>query len=177
LSEGFDPAYILPDVGFVAPSLEGCVEGWRAWRLPRYAPRFGNAPKLYSINAGKFYPGAEAVHWPARRWYRAQCESCGDAVPGDTCSCGFYSAKTPKHLFSMSYHLYDGDSDLRVVGRVANAGKVREGTQGWRAQFSYPIRLFVPFEAHRLARPLSEAYGVPVELANLLKPRDEITIT
>jgi hypothetical protein len=60
---------------------------------------------------------------------------------------------------------------VTIVGRVANWGKVVPGTQGWRAEYAYPEMLYVPFEVARyLARPVSDTYGVPVTLMNLLDP-------
>jgi hypothetical protein len=47
---------------------------------------------------------------------------------------------------------------------------VIEGSQGWRAEYAYPTALYVPFETFSVAKPLQEAYGVPVKLLNLLDP-------
>lgn len=160
----FDPDK-LPDPEFQAPDLVGAVEGWRVWRVSTELPKFGGAPKLYSATYGGYY-------WAARKACVAECEKCGENVPGEYCSCGFYSAKTFDHLMGMSYHLYDAETGMiAVLGQVANWGKVIEATQGWRAQIAYPVRLWVPFEAAKLAKPLKEAYGVPVGLRNWLKPR------
>jgi hypothetical protein len=57
-----------------------------------------------------------------------------------------------------------------VLGQVANWGKVIEGTQGWRAELAYPVKLWVPFEAWKIAQALEAGYGVPVGLKNYLKP-------
>jgi hypothetical protein len=150
------------------PDLSEAVPGWRAWGVETSTPRFGNVPLLQAVtHAGYVWtPGVPA---------RAECDrsrrsSGPDHVPGEQCSCGFYSAKSLGHLMSMSYHQYDAESRglFHIVGKVANWGKVVEGTQGWRAEYCYPIALFVPFEAHYLAEPLSLAYGVPVRLKNIL---------
>lgn len=92
-------------------------------------------------------------------------------VPGEGCTCGLYSAKTQKHLMGMGYRKYDAErtGQFRVMGEVSLWGKIVEGTQGWRAEFGYPRNLLVPFEAYALVAPLKDAYGVPVELANILK--------
>jgi hypothetical protein len=46
------------------------------------------------------------------------------------------------------------------------------GTLGWRAQKSYPVMLYVPFEfAATHARAISESYGVPIKMRNFLNPR------
>ena len=167
----FDPKK-LPEEGFRVPDIMGCVAGWRAWGVDKDVPDFGIAPKLRSVTFGAYY-------WSPRRVAEAECARCGEAdgpgVPGESCTCGFYSAKTLEHLLSMSYHMYDADSNgcFHVVGQVANWGKVIEGSQGWRSQFSYPVKLYVPFEAWRLIKPLNKAYGIPCVLKNTLRREHE----
>lgn len=160
-----DVQKLRPDPKLVVPDLTDAVEGWRAWGVPRTMPRYGVPPKLYSVTYGNYY-------WAPRKAMVATCSYRCDAedVPGEQCSCGFYSAKTLEHLMSMGYHQYDAEANgyYHVVGQVANWGKVIEGSQGWRAQKAYPKKLYVPFEAWPLAKPLSKAYGVPVELKNVL---------
>jgi hypothetical protein len=160
----------LIDAGFTAPDVIGTVEGWRAWRVKLEAPRFGTVPKLMSASMNYW--------WTPRVKARAECKRCNDPdpashnhIPGTSCTCGFYSAKTLDHLRSMGYHSYhEHGSDTSVVGQLANWGRVIEGSQGWRAEFAYPAVMFVPFEAWRLRQPLMRAYGVPVKLLNLLDP-------
>lgn len=167
-----DPKKIagLHDAGFMAPDVVGTVEGWRAWRVDPEPPAYGTAPKMMSASMSYI--------WAPRQKARAECSKCVDqdpssvnALPGETCTCGFYSAKTLDHLRSMGYHSYDPEyGQVAVVGQLANWGKVIEGSQGWRSEFAYPAMLFVPFEVWRLAMPLVKAYGVPVKLLNLLDP-------
>lgn len=160
-----DPAKLvgLLDGDFRAPDVIGTVEGWRAWGVLLEPPPFGNAPRLESVTHN--------YYWAPRVKARADCSKCGKDVPGEHCTCGFYSAKTLEHLREMGYSKYDSNSGLVcVVGQLANWGKVIEGTQGWRAEFAYPAVIYVPFEAWRLARPIQRAYGVEVKLLNLLDP-------
>lgn len=148
-------------------------EGWRAWEVSGEKPKAGEVPKLYSV------AGTSGYFWKPRVESVAECnrhgKPCdaqgGPGIPGEGCHCGFYSAKDHDHLKSLNYHTYDGERDGRycVIGRVANWGKVIEGSLGWRAQKSYPIELFIPFEIWEIANPLSRAYGVPVRLDNILK--------
>lgn len=139
--------------------------GWRAWGVkPDPAPH--EIPALYSLTHGEYF-------WPQRRAFEAEC-NMGKHEPGqipvESCTCGLYSAKTLDHLQEMGYHEYDAESRgmFHVIGPVSVWGKVIEGSQGWRSQFAYPRELFVPFEAHHLAKRLSEAYGVPARLKNFL---------
>jgi len=151
----------LSNTDFRAPDLIGSVEGWRSWSVKAELPSYGAAPKLQSVTHSYF--------WAPRVKARADCDRCGLETPGQDCTCGFYSAKNLDHLRSMSYVSYNGDKGMvAVVGRLACWGKVIEGTQGWRSEFAYPVELYVPFEAHNLAKALGEAYGIPVQLLNLL---------
>lgn len=159
----FDPRK-LPDPDFKAPDVIGTVEGWRAWRVSRELPKYGVAPKLYSVSHGDYY-------WVPRKESVAECSRCGEDVPGEQCSCGFYSAKNLEHLQSMGYHNYSGGYDWKVIGQVACWGKVIEGSQGWRSQKAYPVKIWVPFEAAKtLGKAIGEAYGVEVRIMNFLRP-------
>lgn len=164
----------LPNPDFRAPDVIGTVEGWRAWQVSGKVPPFGASPKLYSIVHSQYY-------WIPRRVSIAECgkkKPCdregGQGIPGEQCACGFYSAKTFDHLMTMGYHTYDGEVDgmYCIVGQVANWGKVIEGSLGWRAQKSYPVALYVPFEIWKLAPALTSAYGVKCKLRNFLKPAE-----
>jgi hypothetical protein len=151
------------DEDFRAPDLIGTVEGWRAWRLAIEVPPFGNCPKLNSASFG--------YYWAPRQRARAECRVDPAHVPGEQCSCGFYAAKTLKHLRSMGYHAYaEGSPYITCVGRLAMWGKVIEGSQGWRGEYAYPVTLYLPFEGWKLGKPLREGYGVPVRLLNILDP-------
>jgi hypothetical protein len=161
----------LTETGDRAPDELGTVTGWRAWRVAR-KPEEDGSVLLRSASYDYVWVPFEKA--------RASCESCRsedpgsrDCVPGEHCSCGFYTAKTLPHLRSMGYHMYDSehDGEVTIVGRVANWGKVIPGTQGWRAEYAYPEMLYVPFEVARmLARAVADTYGVPVTLLNLLDP-------
>lgn len=160
----FDKA---PDPDFKVPDALGSFEGWRAWKTSTDLRKW-EAPKLWSYN--------HDYYWIPRRDSVAECEKCGENIPGEKHSCGFYSAKSFVHLMTMEYPKYNTDEGVvRVVGRVANTGKVIECASGWRAEKSYPVLLLVPYEAYQIAKPLSETYGVPVRLANWLKPKADLT--
>lgn len=163
----FDPMKAIPDPDFRAPDLMSAVEGWRAWSIAEDLPRYGLAPKLISPAMSDFY-------WAPRKASIAECGyGCApDQVASLECSCGFYSAKTREHLLNLGYTNQASGLPgyFAVVGRVANWGRVVEGSQGWRASHSYPVELFLPFEAWRLAKPLQDAYGIPVRLENVYNP-------
>jgi hypothetical protein len=171
----FDPAKVagLANRTFRAPDLTQAVEGWRAWKVKPELPPFGLPPKLHSVTYSDCF-------WEPRKLARASClfdeeHNAPDTIPVEECTCGFYAAKDLDHLLGeMGYARYDiEDGWIRVVGQLALWGKVIEGSQGWRAEYGYPVRIFVPFEAAHLGVPLRKAYGVPVTLKNWLQPRHE----
>jgi hypothetical protein len=162
----FDPDKLPGDFDLqsIIPDLIEPAEGWRAWAVE---PRMNGIPKLYSVTH-KREDGA-AFFWTPRQAAEADLCGVGHPILGG-CTCGFYSAKSLRHLMTMSYHKYEADSGMvKVVGRVLNWGKIVEGSQGWRSQYSYPYEIFVPFEANRIAAALGKTYGVKVTLKNILK--------
>lgn len=167
--------------------LDEAKEGWRAWIVDRELPRYGNPPKLRSINAGSgwtsrtasvqsgVWTDPERYFWVPRRTAHAECaKGCEQIdIPRLSCTCGFYSAKTSEQLLDeLDYAYFDPDTaqdTVRVIGTVANWGRVIEGSQGWRASKSYPTQLWVPYSASHLVKPLKEAYGCPVGLKNFVQ--------
>ena len=169
---GIDPAVLAADRHFQAPDLVEAVEGWRTWEVDADLPPFGVAPKLRSVSWD--------FTWIPRQESRAVCLKHGEdadhaaEIPVESCSCGFYCAKTLEHLQGMGYiGNVSAQEKVPVVGKLALWGKVIEGTQGWRAEKAYPVELYVPFEHHKLGKPIARAFGVPVRLLNVLpKPSD-----
>jgi hypothetical protein len=166
-----DPKMIA-DPNFEPVTLKNACEGWRAWTVDRTLPPYGLPPKLYSATYN--------YYWNPKQKAEAECRSCGQpdgiGVPGEDCSCGFYSAKNLIHLMKMGYHMYyEGESTFTIVGQIACWGKVIEATSGWRSQYAYPVVLFVPHEAGGIfAKRLKDTYGCQVRLLNFLKQPDEI---
>ena len=154
IPDGFSPG--IPDYAEV-------MVGWRAWKL----------------NVIQGQPWLEScVHdytWQPRTESLAECDGSygicqkGGRVPGAKCSCGFYSTKGREHLMTTSYQVYDADAgEYHVIGKVANWGELEEGTLGWRAELSYPMELYLPYEGWKHANKLEALYGKPVLLNNWL---------
>lgn len=146
-------------------TLVGYVPGWRAWNVCYTPPAFGLPIKLHSASWN--------FVWEPRTVNVATCNrgDHADEIPKESCTCGFYSARTLERLLTMPYHHYNVDTDmLCVVGEVANWGKVVEGDHGWRSAKAYPVKLYLPFEGAHLYRLLKQTYGVPVILKNILRP-------
>lgn len=158
----------------------GEVIGWRAW----YIVDTPVGPRLKSLGSGgpisntEWMPGnIEVAECPHGLGHRVGNNVPFDEqVPVGSCSCGFYAAVSREHLISLNhYHLYDIDHGRpKCIGQIAMSGKVIPGTQGWKAQEVWPVKLYVPFEFWRYVKPLQEAYGIPVELSRTLEDPSKI---
>jgi hypothetical protein len=152
----------------VVPDLIGEVVGWRAWSL------VGDTDfvRLESVTQNARHKGADGI-WPTNRWFVGRClvnhvhNEPGAGIPVERCSCGVYAAKSLAQLARLSYASY-GDIADKAIGEVAFAGKVIEGSQGWRAERARIKRLWLPHRLWRFVEPLQNAYGVEVGFARLL---------
>jgi hypothetical protein len=158
-----------------APDIAGEIVAWRAWWVDWGWVR----PTLLSMND---------TRWPRGDWLRAECGCSGETdEDGPPCEgrhgCGIHAARDRAHLVDMDYPGTVGRRMHRAwelgvgvaIGEVGLAGKVVEGTQGWRAARARPLRLWVPHASWSICRPLSDAYGVPCGVTNVLKEADEWT--
>lgn len=179
--------------------VHGEILGWRAWnvvKIGRDKYRLGSLGTVAPHYGTLWTPGKmmEALcdRCDASRAQGAPLAACSSSLdgraPGESCTCGFYAAATHDTFELMPYQRYgqnatyrtDGcnrDGQMvrrpkaaRVIGRVAMAGKVIPGTQGWRAQLAWPVEIFVPYEHTALVDILHKTYNVPVRTDNWLNP-------
>jgi hypothetical protein len=139
--------------------LDAAILGWRAW----YIERHDGQVVLRSMNAGA---GDERHRrrlgtWPTHRRMIAVCEHTSHTPPGVKCRCGVYAVTTLAHLRDDTG--YGGTIDY-IVGQVALWGGVIVGEHGYRAQFAFPHKLYVPNQRWQEARELREAYGCETQL-------------
>ena len=137
------------------PDKFGTEVGWRGWRVEvRH-----DQPLLYSV--------IHKIAWPPNTPMEAYCGK-SHTPPAPRCMCGLYAARSLEHLCEIAYHTHG------ALGEVHLWGTVVPGQLGWRAQYGYPSRLFVPHTAWRLVEPLQKTYGVPVKLINPYNPEGAI---
>lgn len=137
------------------PDVLGEVIAWRAWRVvgPSRRPLLGSVTHTETL-------------WMPTDWTYATCpRGCGDNVPGEVCTCGLYAAKTSEQLVNLGYAEYNEHAP-RIIGEVGLAGKVIEGTQGWRAQKGRIVRLHLPYEFWNLGDALKRLYRCDIALRN-----------
>ena len=147
------------------PDVVGEVSGWRAWHIIGTLA----VPRLQSVTH-------RGTTWPTDQWFYARCSRGHTTeIPVESCRCGLYAARDRDHLIKLRYGAYGG-REINAVGEVAFAGKVIEGSQGWRAQKGRIKSLLVPYEYWEWAEPLSAAYNVPVSVGFLFADsvRDQV---
>lgn len=152
--------------------------GFRAWKVQGTL----SFPMLASVTHG-------GTIWHPRRWTFAECargrdlgdpyrcpgsldDAAGPGVPGEGCTCGMYAAKDREHLTSLGYSEWHDVDHPVFIGEVGLAGKVIEGSQGWKGARGRIVRLFVPFVFKQYIAPLRRLYGVPVEVSNTAAASD-----
>ncbi len=135
------------------------ILAWRMWKM--------NGDSLESLHFG-------LSPWSRKaRWCAACCYKCPKALlPQKHCTCGIYSRKDIDFAFWRSSRgspsLADPAGILgilpTVLGLVYLWGNIVEGTDGYRAQYAYPAKLFVVdnlYESEITA--IAKAYGIPYQ--------------
>ena len=98
------------------------------------------------------------IFWPVRQALRAAClqHHAGHEAkaPDDDCSCGIYAFRDRSAA--------EQSHERHLTGRVALWGEFVEHALGWRAEFAYPLELWIPEDYWQQAMVLAEAYSVVV---------------
>jgi hypothetical protein len=154
------------------------IVGYRAW----YYAMDGPVAKLHPLGAlrgGVTTPSA----WDDAQsgWVVASCAMGCDPthVPGEFCTCGFYSVKTLLELLQMFGVSMDcfpefGPESGWIFGKVELAGKIIEHDDGYRAERARVAEL-IPHEGNktnssRLANLLGLRLGNPIPSSMELPP-------
>lgn len=124
----------------IAPDLAEPIVAWRAWAIDEYA----DPPRLASPMQGDLWPAREPMEAvcvprpPRRRLAGYEPPDSCKLAPGNCGRCSLYGLDRRGFLPRF------GDGTLWVWGRCALWGKVVLHEFGARAQFGYPMSLFVP---------------------------------
>lgn len=166
----------------VAPDLAAPIVAWRAWRVLQHAEGL----RLASV--------VQPTVWEPRRRLECQCLSRRRTwllgrrrdrheAPHAPCTCGIYATTrvdlAGRYVPPPAPELEEPATVARVLGRVSLWGRVLACRRGWRAQFAYPARIYVPHDAalgdaravEELAFALTD-YGVPIEIVAHRGERD-----
>jgi hypothetical protein len=153
---------VVPDK--VSPEI-----GWRVWVV--YSHTSLGRARLESLTQRVIWqPGVPATARCNTRladiWFTSP--HFPHPAPHPRCSCGIFASDSIDWLFRRyNRHLTESLVSWapRVLGKVQLWGKVVPGSCGWRAEFAYPVELFI-LKDSRLAgywkRRSLRAYGVPV---------------
>jgi len=158
--------------------------GWRAWRIRDSGQSF----VLTSATT--------TTEWVPGEPLEASCERGSHLSPSAGCTCGVYASCQPgpaltflppyaRAVSSIIAPAILGYDRVVAIGVVALWGEVVVCDWGWRAQFAYPTKIFVPssvkhyrraraqveiFDSADLADAIAVAYGVSAEVAWNLRP-------
>ena len=130
-----------------APDSFGTLTGWKG---------------LLANSAGSLF-SPNRTPWPAMEKLAAECAHKGHTPPVKSCGCGVYACKTFDDLKAHGYNLgWSDDKMLWVVARLDMWGGYGEGAIGFRTQFAYPKKVFVPASHLKLGSLIRERYGVRI---------------
>jgi hypothetical protein len=115
------------------------------------------------------------VRWPEQEWLYAACpDASGDHRPPDeACTCGIYAVAQPS-----AARAYIWKARLTVLARVALAGKVIPGANGWRGERARVAALTRtgagPHDYPHMLAHVARRYDVPIIDIDLLGPRNVV---
>jgi hypothetical protein len=123
----------------LVPDLSMPIVGWRLWAA-------GHQRQGWTLRSPFHH-----TTWEAREPLEARCGAGRRPwrrrpphhAPQLGCDCGIYALTWPSFVRYAGFGMLH-DKQLPVLGEVALWGEVVEAERGWRAQFAYPTRLFVP---------------------------------
>lgn len=159
-----DQAAVEPELPFsfgTEPML-----AWRAWGVGTFYLRSGLEWRLYPL-------GWRSGPWPPRQRHEATCtDSSGvprlHEAPWPDCTCGCWAVPSREASEART-------TGHRCFGRVVLWGRVLEFEEvepAFRAQYAYPVELFVRRKEHLV---LGRIYGVPVSLVEPTKKQPRTT--
>jgi hypothetical protein len=142
----------IPD--FVEP-----LVGWRAWKVRAPFPGDGACLGLSSVIL-------DTPWTPGRKFCAEHSFDLGVKCHGLLrldCSCGVYAFNDPRDAFVYLMRVRDrllGMSVEVAMGTVSLWGKVVECESGYKAEYAYPLHIYLPASFARFLPVVSSAFGV-----------------
>lgn len=173
--------------------------GWRSWRV-EWGPDEYRGMITEEAVEKEFSDGLATLHhvvyapslvllsgwrtlWPKRKELRGRCAlDRSHFSPDPDCDCGIYAFRSPKSLWPgymraspIQKGWAEGFVVQRIFGEVYLWGQVIRGIRGWRAEFAYPRRLYIPTTRYARGPIMSPEeiafhlgdYGVPIEIVEV----------
>lgn len=111
------------------------LSSWRTWKVVDD----GEPLRLKSISYGEYWPAMEPI--------KAKCVGGNDGdheCPSWHHRCGVYSVKELEHVSRWATSRHPGSTQITVIGEIEMWGRVLEYTDGYRSEYAYPLKLYVP---------------------------------
>ncbi len=136
---------------------------------PDFVTPFTGWKGLHANRTGQLFSPQERGEysdWPAGAPFEAQCAANPEHTsPVKGCSCGIYAVTSFEELlkvgynWSLSYRSEERGECVGVVAEVKLWGRIRRDQIGFRAEFAYPQKVYVPATNLPLGRVVRERYG------------------
>jgi hypothetical protein len=156
-----------------APDLVGYITGLRAWRY------------VDSGNGWRLQSAVQATLWPPQEHLEAEClvlkittpmgiytqpiRTHPEPPPIEGCKCGYWGLADYNKVYSQFgtriMKRVRPNPEQFVYGTIALWGRVLTGTEGWRAQYAYPLALVseaTTLNNRGMLSRLAETYGISV---------------
>jgi hypothetical protein len=152
-----------------APDYCEPIIGWRAWNAVECRGETYLMSLFHRVRWPWLEPLAGICSAPRLPWFGKRNRH---GAPEKHCQCGIYASSLETAATYITQptvrRAWRIQTAWPVIGEVALWGEIVECTNGWRASFAYPQRLFVltpdrTLETARLKRAL-ERYAVPVDV-------------
>lgn len=139
------------------------IEPFKAWK------------GLRADSEGRLFSPMTTTPWPEGEALVATCERKRHTPPVTSCGCGIYAVKTFEDLhdagYNWSYWSISDDEKVWVIAKVKLWGRIRPGRIGYRAQFAYPEKVYVPGSKLPLGVLIKRRYGVSVGIIDRFSGR------
>lgn len=135
---------------------------------PDFIAPFVGWKGLHANQSGQLFSpqNRDDALWPPGAAFEARCSAHPEHQPPDPrCSCGVYAVKSFEALeragynWAAEYHDADRGDCLAVVAEIKLWGRIRRGTIGYKGEFAYPLRVYVPAWRLALGGVIRRRYG------------------
>lgn len=118
---------------------------------------------LHADERGQLHSPSEVTRWPAGARLEAECKRRDHTPPGEHCGCGIYAVNSFDALKAAGYNWQAEYTDhgllyVAVIAEVSLWGRVVPGLIGFRAQYAYPQKVYVPAWRWQLGNVIKRRY-------------------
>lgn len=120
---------------------------------------------LHANEEGLLWSPQQVTLWPAEERFEATCSGGKHEPPHKSCGCGVYAVRSFAELKEEGYNWAEEYTDekrgrcIAVVAEVSLYGRIFRATRGYRAQYAYPLKVYVPAHKLPLGAKIRRRYG------------------